>query len=371
MKKLNLAVALVGALLLAGCRPQDTKPTNPTPQPEAGFTWVKEPLQLWQQQNLYSFNLWADRERVELAAYTRQSYVNGNQFAVAQYSLTGHGSTTWQEDPTTSLVFDIRQNNWAEVGSNFTATEGPVGTAGVKTVHVIDAIGSKYYSLERRDLSGQPIINGITEGFGDGRDFPEVIQNGSAKFSQGAEAYTWIVDQKDPIYAIDRMHYIFTSRYETYPVKTCEDISPYCSSTADTLSEAIDQKAWILNSGENLSIRLQGNGQAEVRFNDPENSDKSAVFTIKYTYTKASNGSPERIVFDEIKDNDSLINSKIAKMISLGDSRLAFYAYDGQVVRGTYSPARDGIKSKSFQYNKQAINDIMTKWYPVAAPVLE
>lgn len=371
MKK-YLPLLALSSLLLASCRGPDTPQPNVTGptqnQLQPGFTWVPEPLTVWQQQSLYDFSYWVEYDPVQLSTYSRQTYLGNNKFGVDQYSLS---YSTWQEDPATALVFNPANSQWAELGASFTATEGPVGTSGVKSVYVTDPSGTKYYSLQKRELSGRPISEGIANGFGDGRGLPTVIKNGTATFSAGAEAYTWVMDQKDPIYAINRTHRVFTTIYYTDPLKTCATISNSCSSTATSLSAAINAKAWIINGGGNVSVRLQGGNKADVTYTGEDGNAAPQTFQVNYTYSQASGGAPERIIFDDLVSSDATLTAAISKFLAVGNGKLAVYNYGGKAVRGIYIPSQTGILSKSFQYNKVAINDILTKWNPSAPPVLK
>lgn len=367
-----LALALTGSLFLASCGGPTTNPPKTTPPKNSpGFSWVDEPLQLWQKQSIYNMSYWANRNPLQLSSYFQQSYVGNNRFVNKNYSLTSYGSNTWREDRYENLIFDIGKNNWAETDGTFTATEGPVGSAGVKTVYVTDATGTRYYSLEKRDLTGKSLLEGLTPGFGDGRLLPDNIKDGSAKFSANAEAYTWVMDLKNPVYAISRIHYVFTENYELLPVKTCTNISDYCYSGVESLSEAISKNAWILNGGGNVSVQLKSNGKAEVVYKGEDGKGDPQTFTVNYAYSATSPGAPERIVFDELKSSDNALTQQVAKAMALADTRLAFYSYNGEVVRGTYTPVQTGVRSQAYQYNKQAINDILTQWTPQAPPVAD
>lgn len=369
MKKAS--VLLVG-LLLAACSPQETpqpvvnKPTQGQPLP--GFEWVQKPLALWQTQSLYDVSYWVRYDPVQLSSYTRQTYQGNNTFSYEQYSLN-YGD--WKADPSQTLVFNSKTNDWAELEPTFTATEGPVGTSNVKSIYVTDASGTRYYSIQQRDLSGKPIRDGLSAGFGDGRSLPDVIKNGTATFSPGAKAYIWTMDQKDPLYTIVRTHYVFTSRDDVIPLQTCPTISDDCSSTASTLSEAISEQAWILNGGGNVSVRLLTSGKAEVRYTGEDGNASPQTFQVNYTYSPATKGAPERIVFDPLTSSDQNLTQAVSKLLSTGNGQLAVYQYDDQAVRGIYIPPQTGIYSKTYQYNKQAINDILTKWSPDAPPVVQ
>ena len=370
--KRSLSVLLL-PLLLAACGPNTPitpEPSTPKPQqgqPETGFTWVNEPLVLWQNQSLYDFTYWVNHDPLQLAGYWKQTYEGNGAFRNEQYSLAW-GS--WSQDNSVSLVFNGTTGRWVEMNMTFTATEGPVGTSGVKTVYVTDASGSRYYSLQKRDLSGQPIAQGIAEGFGDGRRLPDVIKHGDAKFSSGAEAYTWVMDQPVPRYALTLTHVVFSNDYRVHPLKTCADITSYCSSTAATLTDAIKQRAWILNGGGNVSVRLLDGGKAEVRYLGEDGAASPRTYQVGYTYLPASASAPERIVFEKLSSPDAALTAAVNRLMSVGNGQLAVYAYGGEAVRGTYTPVQQGVKSKTFQYNKQAINDILTKWDPEAPPVV-
>lgn len=366
---------LASALLLASCNGGGTKtqppePAEPPPtqgQPDPNFSWVREPLALWQQQSLYDFGYWVTYDPIQLSTYSRQSFTGGNRFDVEYYSLS-YGD--WEEDVRTSLLYSKAARAWVEQGATFTATEGLVGSSGIKTVHVTDTSGTRYYSLQERDLGGLPIAQGIADGFGDGRSLPPVIKNQTARFSTGARAYTWVMDQLDPGFFINRTHYVFTDRYDLDPLKTCTTISSSCSSTASSISDAIARNAWILNGGENVSVRLLKDGKAEVRYLGGDGVAAS-VYQVGYRHEQATSSAPERLIFDHLNASDPRVTAEVTRLLAVGNGKLAVYAYNGQAVRGSYIPAQTGLRSKSYQYNKQAMDDILTKWSPAAPPTLK
>jgi hypothetical protein len=372
------ALLIASTLLLASCNsnplpPQPSvppQPTTPSPvqgQPDSNFNWVREPLALWQQQNLFDFSYWVTYDPVQLSSYSRQVYVGGDRFDTQTYSLS---SGNWRQDAATTLLYSKTARTWAEQGATVTATEGPVGNAGIKTVHVTDASGTRYYSLQERDLSRLPISQGISDGFGDGRSLPSVIKNQTAQFSAGARAYTWIMDQVDPGFYINRVHYVFTNQYDLEALKTCSAITASCTSTASSISDAVAKNAWILNGGENVSVRLVGNGQAEVRYL-AEGATAPTIYPVSYRHEPATSDTPERLVFGDLNASDPTVTAAVTKLLAVGNGKLAVYVYSGQAVRGVYVPAQTGMRSKSYQYNAQAIDDILTKWSPAAPPTLK
>ena len=372
MKHTYLLIAC--AFLLASCNsgsvvtslPNQLQPVQGKPIPN--FSWVQEPLALWQQQSLYNFNYWVTYDPIQLGAYTRQTYAGNNSFDVETFSESYFG---WRADSTSALIYSNTNHVWNELSPSFTATEGPVGSSGIKTVHVTDETGTRYYSLQERDMSGQPIAQGVAGGFGDGRRLPDVIANNTAIFSPGAKAYNWVMDQINPEFFIDRNHIVFSNQYELHPLMTCDTISSYCSAVATSINDAITKNAWILNGGRNVSIRLLGNGKAEVRYTGKDGTATPNIYQINYSYIQSTDGTPERLVFNDLSSSDAALTAAVTSSLAVGDGKLAVYTYSGQAVRGTFMAAQTGIQSRFYQYNKQAINDIFTKWDPAVSPVIQ
>jgi len=377
MKK-PLLLTLLAPMILAACGATNPPPVTPAPspsqqppvqgQPAPNFNWVREPLALWQQQSLYDFSYWVMYDPLQLSSYVRQTYSGDNRFDVDAYSLS---YSYWKSDPATSLVYSKAKQAWNEQSVSFTATEGPVGSAGIKTVHVTDQAGTKYYSIQERDLSGLPIAQGIHDGFGDGRGRPDTIKNNSATFSNGAKAYTWIMDQVDPEFSIDRVHRVFSNQYDLLPLRTCTTISTDCTSDAATIDDAIAKNAWILNGGGNVSIRLLSNSKAEVRYTGNDGTAPPNTYQISYSHVPATNSTPERLVFGDLSSGDPALTTAVTNSLNVGNGKLAVYMYGNQAVRGTFIAPQMGIRSTTYQYNKQAINDIFTKWDPEVPSVLE
>ena len=333
-------------------------------QPTVGFSYIVDPLSFMNQTMRYSFSYWSVNDPVQLASYSVESASDVNKFAMSHYATSGGSSNVWRSDPKTSLEFSLTQYQWIESNGSKQASEGIVGTSGVKTAYITDDFGVQYYTLLERDLSSKTLAEGLTTGFGDGRQLPTVAY--TATFSNGAKAYTWIRDVLTPTYSINRTHYIFSSRNDPFPVYTCVNIGS-CSNTATSLSSAIAQQAWIRNGGNSGSVRLKAGNQAELLVTDPVTRVNS-MYIINYQLVSASTDGPARVVFSTI---DVIAKKALADYFGINDDQLALYEYNGQVVRGTYTAPIKGQVSQSYTYNKAAINDILTKWSPAKAVVLE
>ena len=239
-----------------------------------------------------------------------------------------------------------------------------MGTSGIKTLYITDDLGIQYHTLLESDLAGKTLAQGLTPGFGDGIPSPAITN--TATFSNGAKAYTWIRDVLTPTYIIDRVHYVFTTQNVPHPVYTCVNIGP-CNTEAVSLNNAIAKQAWIRNNGYTGSIRLKSANQAEVLVTD-SGTRANSMYIINYELIGATTSSPERIVFSTTD-----INAKkaLTDYFDMPDGQLAWYEYDGQVVRGKYQPPVKSQASNTYQYNKIAVNDLLTKWSPVKLAVLD
>ncbi|HMY00814.1 MAG TPA: hypothetical protein PKC44_13660, partial [Agitococcus sp.] len=335
-------------------------------QPTQGFSYITEPLAFLNQGSRYnSPSYWTNANPVELASYSIEYVKDVNKFAVNTYSTSGTSSNIWKNDPGSALVFSVKDNKWTEIiGGEKQATEGLVGTSGIKTVNIIDSYGIQYYTMLERDLTGKMLVEGMVSGFADGRQLPNAAY--TAQFSNDAKAYTWIRDVLTPVYSIARTHYVFTTRNDVMPVYTCINIGS-CSIDAETLEEAVSKQAWIRNGGQNASIRIKAGGQAELLVTDPVTKVNS-MYIINYQLINATVGNPKRIIFDT---PETVAKKALNDYFGTNDVQLAWYEYNGQVVRGSYQPPIKGQVSQSYQYNKTAINDILTKWFPAKNPVLD
>jgi hypothetical protein len=335
-------------------------------QPTQGFSYITEPLAFMNQGSRYNEpSYWSDSNPVELASYSMEYVQDVNKFAVKTYSTNGASSNIWKNDPRTQLVFSIQGNKWVEInGGEKQATEGLIGTSGIKTVNITDSQGIQYYTMLERDLTGKMIVEGITSGFGDGRQLPSAAN--TAMFSDGAKAYTWIRDVLTPNYNIPRTHYVFTTRNEVMPIYACVNIGA-CSTKVGTLQEAITKQAWLRNGGQSASIRVKSGDKAELLVKDPV-TNVNSMYIINYQLINATMGNPVRIIFDT---PEAVAKKALSDYFGVNDAQLAWYEYDGQVVRGSYQPPIKGQVSQSYQYNKTAINDILTKWFPSKSPVLD
>ncbi|MBK9185543.1 MAG: PKD domain-containing protein [Moraxellaceae bacterium] len=335
-------------------------------QPTQGFSYIVDPLAFMNQGSRYNEpSYWSDSNPVELASYSMEYVQDVNKFAVKTYSTNGSSSNIWKNDPRTQLVFSIQGNKWVEInGGEKQATEGLIGTSGIKTVNITDSQGIQYYTMLERDLTGKMIVEGITSGFGDGRQLPSAAN--TAMFSDGAKAYTWIRDVLTPNYNIPRTHYVFTTRNDVMPIYACVNIGA-CSTKVGTLQEAITKQAWLRNGGQSASIQVKSGDKAELLVKDPV-TNVNSMYIINYQLINATMGNPVRIIFDT---PEAVAKKALSDYFGVNDAQLAWYEYDGQVVRGSYQPPIKGQVSQSYQYNKTAINDILTKWFPSKNPVLD
>lgn len=375
MKLSSLGFLLTGTVLLTACGGSDSntentpKPNTPVPvQPVKlpdNFSYVKEPLLEIKAQPLYNLNYWAQSNPVELASYSILSQATDGKFTTAHYA-TGGGlfdSGNWRLDTPTSLVFNIQQNKWLESDNALTVSEGLVGSAGIKTIHVVSDTGVKYYTLAEKDLSNLTLDKGVNIGFGEGRKLPQSIS--TKTYSQGAKAYAWIQDITQPVYEINRTHYVFTTNNYTHPIYSCQNIGN-CSTTSVTLEDAITNKAWYQNGGENASIRIVSNGQALLSVYDAT-QQKDLTYPLTYTLNQAKQGAPKNIVFTAPNAD---VQKLLASNFTIGDGQVAWYEYENKVVIGSYLMPTMGLQSTQYSYNKVAINDILTKWNPSNNPVL-
>ena len=94
------------------------------------------------------------------------------------------------------------------------------------------------------------------------------------------------------------------------------------------------------------------------------------MYIINYQLLAATTNEPARIVFSTV---EAVAKQALANYFGLLDgqnAQMAWYEYNGQVVRGTYTAPVKGQVSQSYQYNQTAINDILTKWSPAKSAVL-
>ena len=337
-------------------------------QPPQGFSYIADPLAFMNQGNRYTLlDFWTSLDPVQIAAYQMEYLQGVNKFAVNTYTTSGPNSNTWRTDNFPELIFSVSQHKWIEsINGIKQAADGLVGTSGVKTVYIADDQGVKYYTLLEQDLSGKTLADGISPGFGDGYKWPNVTRN--VVFNNGAKAYTWIRDVITPIYYIPRNHFVFSTRNDVYPVYSCVNIAA-CSSTSNTLNDAITQQAWIRNGGNTASIRVKAGNQAELLVTDSVTKINS-MYIINYQLLAATTNEPARIVFSTV---EAVAKQALANYFGLLDgqnAQMAWYEYNGQVVRGTYTAPVKGQVSQSYQYNQTAINDILTKWSPAKSAVL-
>ncbi|WP_171530212.1 hypothetical protein [Acinetobacter defluvii] len=381
MKNILVLSSLMSALLLTACgggsdsndnstvepKPEPPKPAEYVPSQyktlKDNFKYVQDPLTEVKNNNLYDFGYWVDGNPLELSSYSYLYSKDDKVFKTKEYS-TNRNSTQWQEDPKPSLVFNIAQNKWVESQGDMTVSQGPVGTEGIKTLYIQSDTGIKYYTLTEKSLAGLSIAQGINQGFGNGIPLPESVK--TQYFSTGAKAYAWVQDITQPNYYISRTHYVFSSTNTPHPIYTCNSTS-YCSSTAATLDKAIELKGWYKNTGGNGLIRLNDKQVANVTVYDAEQK-KNLDYTIKYELIAAKQGTPKHILFTA---TDTATKEALKTYFSAGDSQLAWYEYDKQVVEGFYSLPINGLQSTHYSYNKTAVNDILTKWNPSKRPVLE
>ncbi|OJU53063.1 MAG: hypothetical protein BGN93_17940 [Acinetobacter sp. 39-4] len=307
---------------------------------------------------------WVMYDPVQLSSYNREFASSTNNLSVNTYATSAWGFNGWQEDLWPQLVFSREKNQWIESYGGKKASNGPVGSAGIKTVQLVDDQGIQYLTLLEQDISNRSLAQGLNRGFGDGRKWPDVVN--TEKFSSGAKVYSWIRDVIQPAYSILRVHIVFTTQNNPLPIYTCSSISP-CSSIASSLTDAVSKQAWLRNGGNTASVRLRAANEADFTTINSETKVTSS-YVLNYQVINATSDSPARIVFNT---RDETAKKAMADYFGIIDGQLAWYEYQGQVVRGEYQAPLKGQHSLSYQYNKTAINDILTKWSPKAGPVLE
>lgn len=379
MKNILLFSTLASAVLLSACGGgSNSDPVTPTPQPPKpaeyvpsqykslsnNFKYVQEPLTEIQKNQLYDLSYWVNANPLVISSYSYLYQSNNNIFKTKYYATNGASSNTWREDSAPQLVFNIAQNKWVETNNDLTMTQGPVGTEGIRSLYVQSDAGVKYFTLTEKDLSGLTIAQGVNQGFGNGIPLPEDIKKQS--FSSGAKAYAWVQDITQPVYNIRRTHYVFSNQDEVHPIYTCNNIG-YCSSPANSLEKAIENKAWYQNTGKTGSIRLNSNQTADVIVYDAEQK-KNLNYNISYNVVAAKQGVPKHILFTS---KDKPTTEALKTYFSAADNQLAWFEYNNQVVSGSYALPVKGLQSTQYSYNKIAVNDILTKWTPKKNPVLE
>lgn len=378
MKKVLILSSTISALLLTACGggSSDTPDTSIEPKPSTyipsqykslkeNFTYVKDPLSEVSKNHLYDLSYWVSENPLALSGYSYLYNQDNKNFKTQYYSTNSSSSNNWRLDPRSSLVFNIEKNKWVETANDLAVSEGPVGSEGIKTLHIQSDTGIKYYTLTEKDLSGLNIAEGINKGFGNGIPLPTSIKN--QYFSSGAKAYAWVIDITQPTYSIRRTHYVFSSDNELHPILTCSSVTSYCSSTASNLEQAVQHKAWYNNSGNTGYIRINDNQTADVKIYDSEQK-QNLSYQIQYEIIPAKSGVPKHILFTA---SDSTTEEVLRNYFSSGDNQLAWYEYNNQVVQGEYALPIRGLQSTRYSYNKVAVNDILTNWNPAKNPVLE
>ena len=364
-------------MFLTGCGGGNSSSDSDTPPPSPpeyipsqykslndNFKYVQEPLTEIQKNQLYDISYWVSENPLVISSYNYLYQATNNLFKTKYYSTSGPSSNTWREDATPQLVFNIAQNKWVETNNDLTMAQGPVGTEGIRSLHVQSDTGIKYFTLTEKDLSGLSIDKGINQGFGNGIALPDAIK--TQYFSAGAKAYAWVQDITQPIYSIRRTHIVFSNQDEVHPIYTCGSIS-YCSSTAATIEKAIENKAWYQNTGKTGSIRINDNQTANVIVYDSQQKT-NLNYTLNYNVIAAQQGVPKHLLFTA---NDKASTEALKTYFSAGDNQLAWFEYNNQVVSGNYALPVKGLQSTKYSYNKIAINDILTQWTPKKNPVLE
>ncbi len=378
MKNIFLFSSLASAMLLSACGGGSSDASTPTPKPPKpaeyvpsqykslndNFKYVQEPLTEIQRNQLYDISYWVNENPLVISSYSYLYQTTNNLFKTKYYATNGAFSNTWREDTSPQLVFNIAQNKWVETNNDLTMTQGPVGTEGIRSLHVQSDTGIKYFTLTEKDLSGLRIDQGVNQGFGNGIPLPDAIK--TQYFSAGAKAYAWVQDITQPVYGIRRTHYVFSQKEDVHPIYTCGSMN-YCSSVATSLEKAIENKAWYQNTGKTGSIRLNDHQTAQVIVYDAEQK-KTFNYTLNYNVVVAKQGVPKHILFTA---KDKVSSEALKTYFSAGDDQLAWFEYDNQVVAGNYALPVKGLQSTHYSYNKTAVNDILTKWTPKKNPVLE
>jgi hypothetical protein len=296
-------------------------------------------------------------DQVRIPGYRTRVAADGTTSKVSVLDYSPY-ERAWESLDSPEIVWSAAQAKWVTTDRTETLSTGPLGSRDQPTVKSVADYGTSYYTVSYNDLEGQPLADGLPDGFSEGGRLPGSTRD--AKFSPGARSYETTTTLIGPIYLVVQIANAITKVSQRFHVYSCDPPSPDCQSVATTLDQVVTHGGKVTNFAGTAELDFDGGGNATLR---PVGAD---IAFANLTYRLSNDDDPHRITLQAAHADD---DKKFSQAFGINLKTFALYEYDGEVTLGNARPSYN-TTTEFAGYNRTAINDLLSHWTPQMPDVL-
>lgn len=290
-------------------------------------------------------------DQVFIPGYRRRMAADGTTWKVSVLDYDAD-RRAWQPFDLPEVIWSSNQRKWIDSDQTETLSAGPNGSRDWPTVKSVSDYGTSYYTVNYRDLSEQPFVNGLPKGFSGGMPLPDSARD--AKFSPGARAYATTTTVIGPVYQIADIANRDTRSRQFFHVYSCQNPVPHCDTVATSLDQLARQGGRLDNFAGSAFLEFDSDGRATL------NTTSVDIPLANLTYRVVTDDNPHLIRLQAAHPDDE---QKFAQAFGFTLKNFACFEYNGEVTIGNARPSYN-TTSEFAGFNRIAINDLLTHWTP-------
>jgi hypothetical protein len=288
---------------------------------------------------------------VFIPGYRRRMAADGStsKVSVLDYDPDRRG---WEPLDLPEVIWSPAQRKWIDTDHTETLSAGPNGSRDWPTVKSVSDYGTVYYTVNYRDLAGQPFANGLPKGFSEGLPLPTSAHD--ATFSPGARAYATTTTVIGPVYQIADIANRDTRSRQFFSVYSCQDPVPRCDTAATSLDQVARQGGRVDNFSGSAFLVFDTDGRATL------STPSVGIPLANLTYRVVTDDDPHLIRLQAAHPDDE---QKFAQAFGFTLKNFACFEYNGEVTIGNARPSYN-TTNEFAGFNRIAMNDLLTHWTP-------